>query len=208
MKGKREVPKGSGGLDFAELHRVFRPKILRYLGDMVGESEAEDLVQDVFLKVSRGLHQFKGRAQVSTWIYRIATNAAIDRLRQPSFKHKIHGGMAGGFTADRMGFKAGEIDTCLDEKAAPAETSMIEDEMYRCLRKYIDKLPARQRAVVVLSFLEGLKNAEIARILGVNVPTVKIRVHRGRARLVKELEAHCGWFRDMRNHLTWDGKIL
>ena len=80
--------------------------------------------------------------------------------------------------------------------------------MNRCLRKYIDKLPARQRAVVVLSFLEGLKNAEIARILGVTVPTVKIRVHRGRAQLVKELEAHCGWFRDMRNHLTWDGKIL
>jgi RNA polymerase sigma-70 factor (ECF subfamily) len=208
MKGKKVVPKESGALDFAELHRAYRPKILRYLSGMVGEAEAEDLVQDVFLKISRGLHQYQGRARISTWIYRIATNAAIDRLRQPSYKHRIRDGMAGVSFADRSASGFGDMESCPDGKAAPAETTIIEDEMGRCLGNYIDQLPARQRAVVILSFLEGLKNAEIAEILGVNIQTVKIRLHRGRARLVKELETHCGWFRDMRNHLTWDGKIL
>jgi RNA polymerase sigma-70 factor (ECF subfamily) len=208
MKEKTVVPKESGAFDFAELYRAYRPKILRYLSGMVGEAEAEDLVQDVFLKVSRGLHQYQGRARISTWIYRIATNAAIDRLRRPSFKHKIRGGMAGVSFADRRVSGLGDMESCPDGKAVPAETTIIEDEMVLCLRNYIDQLPARQRAVVILSFFEGLKNAEIARILGVNIQTVKIRLHRGRARLVKELETHCGWFRDMRNHLTWDGKIL
>ena len=208
MKKKRECPKESGALDFAKLHRIFRPKILRYLSGMVGEADAEDLVQDVFIKVSRGLRQLRGRTRVSTWIYRIATNTAIDHLRRPALKTKTRRRMTGGSSADRTDSAAGEMESYPDETATPAETSITENEMLHCLRNYIDKLPVRQRAVIILSSLEGLKNAEIAGILGVNVQTVKIRLHRGRARLVKELEIHCGWFRDKRNHLTWDGKIL
>lgn len=208
MKKIRGGLKESGALDFAELYRVFRPRILRYLSSMIGAAEAEEIAQDVFLRVSRGLGKFKGRSQVSTWIYRIATNAAIDHLRKPSLKRRTRDGVESGIPARKSRIEVEDADVYADEKASSAETSVINGEMIRCLRNFIDKLPANQRAVVVLSSLEGLKNAEIARVLGIHVQTVKMRLHRGRTRLIKDLEAHCGWFRDSRNHLTWDGKIL
>jgi len=208
MKKIRGSLKEGGALDFAELYRVFRPRILRYLSSMIGATEAEEVAQDVFLKVSRGLRKFKGRSKVSTWIYRIATNASIDHLRKPSLKLRTRDGVESGIPAGKRRIEAKDADACADEKASSAETSVINGEMIRCLRNFINKLPANQRAVVVLSSLEGLKNAEIARVLGINVQTVKIRLHRGRTRLIKDLETHCGWFRDSRNHLTWDGKIL
>jgi RNA polymerase sigma-70 factor, ECF subfamily len=158
--------------------------------------------------VSRGLPNFKGRSQVSTWIYRIATNAAIDRLRKPTAKTLPLKGEAAGPSAGRAKIEAGGSETVVDEKSLPAETSLIEDEMLHCLLSFINKLPAGQRAVVTLSFFESMKNAEIAEILGIRVETAKMRLHRARSRLVAELEVHCGWFRDARNHLTWDGRII
>lgn len=73
-------------LEFQKIHETFRPKIHRYLTRLLGELEAEDLTQEVFVRVSRALPTFRGESQLSTWLYRIATNAAIDRLRSPSFQ--------------------------------------------------------------------------------------------------------------------------
>ena len=76
----------AGELEFQRTHDTFRPKIHRYLTRWVGEPEAEDLTQEVFIKVSRAMKDSRGDAQLSTWIYRIATNAAIDKMRAPSFR--------------------------------------------------------------------------------------------------------------------------
>src|SRR3970040_1463702 len=68
--------------DFQSIHARFRPRVLRYLARLVGEAEAEDLTQAVMLKISAALPGFRGDSSVSTWIYRIATNAGLDRLRR------------------------------------------------------------------------------------------------------------------------------
>jgi RNA polymerase sigma-70 factor (ECF subfamily) len=60
--------------DFETIHASYRPRISRYLERLVGQSEAEDLTREVFVRVSRGLPDFRGEAKLSTWIYRIATN--------------------------------------------------------------------------------------------------------------------------------------
>ena len=73
---------------FQDIHNTFRPRILRYLGRLVGKHEAEDLAQEVFVKVERGLSRFRGDARFSTWIYRIATNAAVDRMRGVSARQR------------------------------------------------------------------------------------------------------------------------
>ncbi|MHC4346436.1 MAG: RNA polymerase sigma factor, partial [Planctomycetota bacterium] len=73
-------------LEFSDVYEEFHGKISRYLKRMVGEDEAEDLTQEVFVKVSDGLKDFKGESRLYTWIYRIATNAALDRLKSRSFR--------------------------------------------------------------------------------------------------------------------------
>ncbi len=67
--------------DFKEIYQEFQPKIVPYLYRLLGNQDAEDIAQEVFATVSRGLESFKGQSKLSTWIYRVATNTAIDKLR-------------------------------------------------------------------------------------------------------------------------------
>jgi RNA polymerase sigma-70 factor (ECF subfamily) len=189
-----------GGSEFQEIHNAFRPKILRYLKRFVGEHEAEDLTQEVFIKVNQALETFKGESQVATWIYRIATNAALDRLRRASSR---------GETQKRPledELEVVDIDMRTGEKRPSLESSLIHKEMDYCIRSLVDNLPQHYRAVIVLSELEGFRNDEIANILGISLGTVKIRLHRARTRLKKELENHCKFYRDERNELACELK--
>jgi RNA polymerase sigma-70 factor (ECF subfamily) len=69
--------------EFEDIYQEYQPKIRHYLSRMLGDQAAEDIAQEVFAKVSRSLDSFKGKSSFSTWIYRIATNAAVDKLRSP-----------------------------------------------------------------------------------------------------------------------------
>ena len=196
---------GDGGLEFEKIHHIFRPKILRYLTRLVGEDEAEDLAQEVFVKVNQGLKTFRGEAQVSTWIYRIATNAALDRLQSPSFQRTPHKGHR------VVSVPEGEItrqdkDAWTGERPPSVETALIREEMNECIRNFVENLPANNRTVLVLSELEGLKDSEIAEIVGVSLNAVKIRLHRASTKLRRELEAHCSFYRDERGELACDLK--
>jgi len=70
-----------GNRSFQEIYERFQPGVLRFLSRLVGEEEAEDVTQEVFLRVDRGLEGFRGESSIGTWIYRIARNAALDHLR-------------------------------------------------------------------------------------------------------------------------------
>ena len=190
-------------LEFQEIHDTFRPKIHRYLTRFVGEHEAEDLTQEVFVKVSQALKTFRSESQLSTWIYRIATNAALDRLRSPSFRQMVQKRLANDPIA-LSEIEPSDKDVWTREKTPSLEISLIRKEMNECIRNFVENLPTDYRTVVVLSELEGLKNNEIAEILGVSLDTVKIRLHRAKAKLRKELETHCRFYRDERNELACD----
>ena len=82
-------------LEFQKIYDAFQPKIVRYLARLVGEGEAEDLTQEVFFKVNQALENFRGESKLSTWLYRIATNAALDRLRSPSFQRVAQKSLSG-----------------------------------------------------------------------------------------------------------------
>ncbi len=173
--------------DFQKIHADFRPKILRYLTRLVGAQEAEDITQEVFVKISQALHTFRGESQLSTWIYRIATNAALDRLRKPSFKCAATVSLASDTQATAI------EDYCSrGEQASDApDQQACAQEMFECYQNYIQALPPNYRTVVALSELEELTANEIAEILGLSVDVVKIRLHRGRVRLLQELKSHC-----------------
>jgi RNA polymerase sigma-70 factor (ECF subfamily) len=185
--------------DFRQIYEAFRPRIVRYLTRLAGEAEAEDLAQEVFVKVDRGLGAFRGDSQLSTWIYRIATRAALDRLRS----------LQGRGRPDRQ-LPATPIEEAAEGIWAgdepPAEQGVIRKEMNGCIRSIVDTLPTNYRSAVVLSELEGLRDAEIAEILGIRLQTAKMRLHRGRLLLKEALSRACVFYRDERNELACDRK--
>lgn len=189
--------------DFEPIYAEFRPKILRYLTGLVGPDEAEDLSQIVFLRVHSALDGFRGEASLGTWIYRIATNAALDQLRSRSNSQTKEVASDTAEAADgpeQPGDLAGET-------AEPsAEAAFIREEMNACVRSYVDALPESYRTVVVLSEFEGFKNREIAEILGISLDVVKIRLHRARRELKQRLEAGCDFDRTETNALACDRK--
>jgi RNA polymerase sigma-70 factor (ECF subfamily) len=189
-------------VEVQKIYRTFRPRIVRYLTRLVGEQEAEDVAQEVFVKVSQGLENFRGESQLSTWIYRIGTNAALDRLRRRPFQRLGENKLPGDPTSEGEA----DADEGAVQKGTSVEQKVIRKEMNECIRDFIEKLPQNYRAVLTLSELEGLKNTEIAEILGITLDTVKIRLHRARAKLRKELQTHCSFYRNEQNELACDLK--
>jgi RNA polymerase sigma-70 factor (ECF subfamily) len=189
-------------IDFKEVYQEFQPKILNYLSRLIGPHEAEDIAQEVFEKASRKLETFKGESKFSTWLYRIATNAALDRLRSRSFKLSSENAKLddGTETEDRNVW-TGQKETAVDQK-------VIRKEMSECVREYIDKLRPDYRAVLALSEIEGFKNKKIADILQISLENVKIRLHRARAGLKKELGDGCDFYQNEQGSLACDRKSI
>jgi RNA polymerase sigma-70 factor (ECF subfamily) len=190
------------GPEFREVHDALRSRVLRYLARMAGEAEAEDLAQEVFEKVSRSLANFRGDAALSTWVYRIATNTALDRLRRrgkptdsvdPSSVDTI-----ASLEADRNVWTDAIRDTL--------EGRVIRDEMNACIRDVINGLPENYRTVIILGDLEGFSDREIAEILGLSLRNAKIRLHRARVQLREALEKACVFYRSEENELACDRK--
>lgn len=187
-------------LSFQRIYDKFYPRILRYMTRMVGENEAEDLTQEVFVKIDRSRGSFRGESQVSTWIYRIAANTALDRLR------RVHArgcqGEDPSVIVDENGKESRDIRR--DEDQSSAEGQIIRREMNGCIREVIDTLPEDYRSVIILGELEGFKDTEIAEVLGISLQAAKMRLHRGRALLKKALSTTCVFYRDERNELACD----
>jgi RNA polymerase sigma-70 factor (ECF subfamily) len=185
--------------EFQEIFTVYYPKIVRYLRRLIGEVEAEDVAQEVFVKVNKALDGFRGESSLSTWIYRIATNAAMDHRRKPVTQYEP-------LTPDSPSDDDSPMDAAVLDADPRLDTLLIRKDMNDCIRGIVDGLPENYRTVLVLSDLEGLANAEIAEVLDITLDTVKIRLHRARVRLRKELEANCNFYRDERNELACDRK--
>jgi RNA polymerase sigma-70 factor (ECF subfamily) len=186
--------------EFKEIYQEFEPKIRHFLSRMLGDQAAEDIAQEVFAKVSRSLDSFKGKSSFSTWIYRIATNTALDKLRPPSFKrsseHTTLEDIAD--TEDRNAW-TGQAGLTVDQE-------VIRKEMSECVRQFMDRLPPDYRTVLILSELEGFKNREIADILEISLDNVKVRLHRARASLKKELDSGCNFYHSEQGALACDRK--
>jgi len=157
---------------------------------MVGEYEAEDLTQEVFIRVNRALDKFRGESELSTWIYRIATNAALDRLRNPSF-HWTRQKCATDSPITSEGSE-GDLDRYKEDKAPLVEHQADRTAMNKCILSFVNSLPETYRIVLVLSEFEDFRNDAIAEILGITLGTVKIRLHRAREKLKVMLAENCG----------------
>jgi RNA polymerase sigma-70 factor (ECF subfamily) len=180
----------SAELEFEQIYADFQSKIHRYLIGMVGELEAEDLTQEVFVKINQALKTFRGEAKLSTWIYRIATNAALDRLRSPKFQ-VVEQDFSEAQQAANVEAEIADRNTWTGEQIPLVEPQVYRKEMSECVQEYIRQLPEIYRTVLILSHLEELGNQETADVLGITLDTVKIRLHRARDLLRRELAGNC-----------------
>jgi RNA polymerase sigma-70 factor (ECF subfamily) len=176
---------------FEQIYNDFRAKIQRYLSSLVGEDEAEDLTQEVFIKVRQALQTFRGESELGTWIYRIARHVAIDLLRSPAQRWMAPRTPSNGLIIDDWTLDIPDQNAWTGAETPAIEQQISRHEMEQCLADLIARLPENYRTVLVLSELEGAANQTIADILGMSLDTVKIRLHRARQRLVEEVEAHC-----------------
>lgn len=191
--------------DFDSLYVEFWPKIHHYVTRLVGSQVAEDLTQEIFLKIRNSSATFRNESQLSTWVYRIATNAAIDKLRSSRNQTSAR-------TAPSTIHKA-DADVDIDinniagsQKCLLPETQVIHNEMNSCIHAFIDDLPEMYHTVVILSEFEGLKNKEIAEVLGLSLGVVKIRLHRAKEKLKDAFSKNCNFYRDDRNVLACEPK--
>ena len=175
--------------DFQKIHAEFRPRIQRYLTRLVGEFEAEDLTQEVFVRVSRALPTFRGESQLQTWIYRIATNAAVDRMRQPSYKRTVSAALPADPEVEEN--EVEDRDVWTGEPAPTLEQQVYLKQGLDCFCDFLEQLPENYRLVTALNQLGDFTAREISDLLGLSLDVVKIRLHRGKVRLLQELKAHC-----------------
>jgi len=141
---------------------------LRYSGDAAA---AMDIAQDTFLKVLSRIREFRGDADVETWIYRIAVNACMDHQRR---------------TRRMMPFLGELIDT-ISVRSDSVLHRLMRDQTAGDIQRVVARLPAEQRMVVVLRYTEGLSYDEIAQILRCSAGTVASRLNRAHKILERKL---------------------
>jgi RNA polymerase sigma-70 factor (ECF subfamily) len=169
---------------YAELVRRHGGRMLavarRYLNS---DDAAQDCVQEAFLAAFKALDRFEGRSSLATWLHRITVNAALQALRRRGAKDEV--ALEPWLpTFDAEGFL--EAPTTLT--AADAEELIARDDVRAEVRAAIDRLPASYRNVLLLRDIEGLSMKEVAEMLEVSETNAKVRLHRARTALKKQLE--------------------
>ncbi|MEE8578070.1 MAG: RNA polymerase sigma factor [candidate division Zixibacteria bacterium] len=182
--------------EFNRLFGEYQKPVYNYVLRMVKDRpSAEELTQDVFVRIYRSLSDFRGESELSTWVFKIATNVSLDHFRSKSHKNA-------------------ERDSTFDEEALSSESprenvqeflsvedELINAEMAGCVKGYIDDLPGDYRAVLLLHDHQGFKNREIAKITGASLENVKIRLHRARNKMRGVFSSKCNIYRDGRDVL-------
>ena len=175
---------------FDVLVERYTPKIYNISLRITGSREdAEDCVQEAFLRAFGALRRFRGEAAFSTWLYRVAVNVANDATRrrrgQPLRASELAGRDPDAPTPELEG-----IGEARGPQGGRPEESLVEAERREVVIAAIRSLPEHHRTVIVLYDLQGRSYEEIGRVVGARVGTVKSRLNRARLALKERLEPH------------------
>jgi RNA polymerase sigma-70 factor (ECF subfamily) len=174
------------GAAFEQLVREHTPALLRVARRfMKSEEDARDAVQDAFVAAFKSIGNFGGNAQLSTWLHRIAINAALMRLRtQRRHPEEKIDELLPRFRED------GHSVFQSQQWTETAETMLERTELAAMVRASIDRLPDTYREVLLLRDIEELSTEETAAMLGITANAVKVRLHRARQALRTLLDPH------------------
>jgi len=161
---------------FEDLVRRHQDRLLGVCQRLLGDrEEARDAAQEVFLKVFRKAGSYRPRGKVYTWLYRIAVNHCLNRLRRRKVVRFLSFGALGEAGGGPAG---GALPPDPPDPAPDPHAALDARRRWVATRRAIDRLPEGQRAVLVLAKLEGLSYKEIAEVLGITVGAVESRLFR------------------------------
>jgi len=167
---------------FAELIQHYKDKIYHLAFRMLGNrQEAEDICQETFLRVFSSLDRYSETYKFSTWIFRIATNLCIDRIRKKK----------ADFSLDENWNDDDGVDwhSRIANFEKSPEEEVILSEQQQLLQKALLNLPAKYRGIMILRYVQELSIQEISEVVNLSLATVKTRLHRGREYMRNQLVA-------------------
>ncbi|MET3574428.1 RNA polymerase sigma factor SigW [Bhargavaea ullalensis] len=176
----KQVLKGDQSA-FEEIVSLYQNRLYQVCYRMLGNRhEAEDITQEAFIRAYINLHTFDQKRKFSTWLYRIATNLCIDRIRKKKPDAFLDAPVPGTEGLDHYSSIA--HDSPLPEEEV--ERMELQDRV----QYEIGRLPDKYRSAIVLRYIEELPLQEISEILELPLGTVKTRIHRGREALRKQMK--------------------
>ncbi len=168
---------------FEELFDEYRPLVLRVALRILGNADdAEDIAQEVFTKVWKGIGEFNHESSLKTWIYRIAVNACLDSARKPWRRFDIDGASL----EDALLWPVADGSLGHHETA---ERSLLVKEKSALLRKAIGRLKPHLKAVFVMKEIEEMSYEQISSRLGLSLGTISSRLNRARKALQEAFES-------------------
>jgi RNA polymerase sigma-70 factor (ECF subfamily) len=171
---------------FEELVEKYQARLVAVLHHLVGNAEeAEDLAQEVFLRVYRARKKYRARAKFSTWLFTIANNLALNSLRNRRRRAAVP---LVGSESGPLGPRPAE-QLVLD-RAGPPSQRMQQEELAAVIRKALDGLNERQRVAVILNKFEEMSYTEIAEVMGLTTKAVKSLLSRARMNLREALQSY------------------
>ena len=149
-----------------QFYRAFRPDVARNLYRVLGphRDDLDDAVQEVFIEVFRSITRFRGEARVSTWLYRVCVNVALQRLRKRRRLAEI---------------SSEDVASDPRDERTPHRSLEVNERM-QAVYRILDHLAPKKRVVFILHEIEGREPKEIAGIVGAPVLTVRTRLHYAR----------------------------
>lgn len=175
---------------FNQLVKTYHTPMQRFVSAIIGESQAEEVIQETWLAAIRNLDKFEGRSSLKSWLYTIAANEAKGRLRKARrevFIDDQPGGenlfASGRFASD--GHWAQPPGIWHDESP---EAMLSHEDFRRCLEKHLEKLPEIQRAVLHMRDQDEMEFEEICNILDISASNVRVLAHRARLKIFAMVE--------------------
>lgn len=156
--------------DTETIWRAYHDKLSAFIHNRVSHDVADDILQDVFIKMHTGIDSLKDHAKLESWLYQITRNAIIDsfRARRPTE----------------------ELPVWI-EQSSPEKNDLVREELAACLEPMITQLPDKYKQAMLLSEIEGKTQKEVAELANISLSGAKSRVQRGRVLLRSMLNACC-----------------
>lgn len=164
---------------FSELRNIYAPRLYtRILSITKNREDAEDALQDTFLRAYRGLMSFEGRAQFSTWLTKIAINSALMKARSRRAKRETS-------LEPQEAREEGEAYFEIEDRAMTPEQFCDQKERFQLIHAAIDRLDPKLQLPLRMRMSQKCSAKELAQLLGTSVPSVKSRLHRARKQVLE-----------------------